>query len=142
MSRGMKQRPQAHGEPREGVDAALLAVDDADRVRTLETGLAHGATASAAAPPHVTTSSTRQTRSPGENAPSMRFAVPYSFASPRTIKNGIPEASDVAAASGTAPSSGAASRIASGSARATVSASRAPISRSSSGSVAKRYLSR
>ncbi len=48
------------------------------------------ATASAAAPPLVTTSSRRHTRSPGENVPSRRFAVPYSFACPRTMTNGNP----------------------------------------------------
>ena len=38
-------------------------------------------TASSAAPPEVTTSSTRQTRSPGSNGPSIRLPVPYAFAS-------------------------------------------------------------
>ena len=51
--------------------------------------------------------------------PSRRLAVPYSFACPRTMTNGKPDASEVAAASGTTPSSGAASRVASGSTRAT-----------------------
>ena len=68
-----------------------------------------------AAPPEVTTSSTRQTRSPGSKTPSSRLAVPYSFASLRTIRNGRPEESEAAAASATAPSSGPASRTASGS---------------------------
>ena len=57
------------------------------------------------------------------------------------MTNGRRETSDAAAASGTAPSSGAASRTADGSALATVSASRAPSCSSISGSVAKRYLS-
>ena len=57
-------------------------------------------TASTAAPPEVTTSSTRQTRSPASKTPSSRFAVPYSFASLRTIRNGRPDASEAAAASG------------------------------------------
>src|SRR5262245_35899381 len=99
-------------------------------------------TASAAAPPDVTTSSTSTTRSPGSNAPSSRFAVPYSFASPRTIRNGSPDASEAAAASATAPSSGPASRCASGSTSAILAARRAPSARSSFGTVSKRYLSR
>ena len=41
--------------------------------------------------------------------------MPYSFASLRTIRNGRPDESDAAAASATAPSSGPASRTASGS---------------------------
>ena len=63
-----KQRPQAHAEPREGVGAALLAVDDADRRSSTRDRPPHGAR-----PPRrprrpiVTTSSTRQTRSPGSN---------------------------------------------------------------------------
>src|SRR5262249_8311466 len=69
-------------------------------------------TASAAAPPEVTTSSIKMTRSPAAYAPSIRFAVPYSFASPRTIRNGRREASEAAAASAKAPSSGPARRTA------------------------------
>ena len=72
-------------------------------------------TASSAAPPEVTTSSTRQTqlaRLEGALDPVRRCRSP----SPRlrTITNGSPTASEAAAASGTAPSSGAARRTASG----------------------------
>ena len=47
-------------------------------------------TESSSAPPEVTTSSTRQTHSPSSYGPSSRFAVPYSFASLRTMRNGQP----------------------------------------------------
>ena len=61
----------------------------------------------------MTTSSTTQTRCPAAKTPSSRLAVPYSFASLRTITNGRPVSTDVIAASGTAPSSGPASSSAS-----------------------------
>src|SRR5512133_2374629 len=98
--------------------------------------------ASTTAPPEVTTSSTRQTRSPGSKTPSRRFCVPYPFAALRTIRNGSPEDIDAAAASATAPSSGPASRTASGSCSETVAAMWSPSAERSSGRVSKRYLSR
>ena len=80
-------------------------------------------TAASAAPPDVTTSSTRQTRSPGSKAPSMRLSVPYPLAALRTMRNGRPDASEADAASATAPSSGAGEPVASGSRLAHRSAS-------------------
>ncbi len=107
---------QAHAEAREGVHTALFPVDDTDGRAAFQTSLPYGPDGIGRdAPPEVTTSSTSTTRSPGSNAPSSRFAVPYAFASPRTIRNGSREASEAAAASATAPSSGPAIRTASGS---------------------------
>ena len=60
---GEVQRPQPDPLPRERLEAALLALDDADGVRQRRRpGLANASTASIAAPPEVTTSSTRQTQ--------------------------------------------------------------------------------
>ena len=92
----------------ERVGAALLAVDDADRVRRpAGRPRASASTASIAAPPEVTTSSTRQTHSPSARR---RLRAGWRCRSPspalRTIRNGSPPASDAAAASATAPSSG------------------------------------
>ena len=89
-------------------------------------------TALAAAPPLVTTSSTRQTSSPAEYSPSTRRAVPYSFSSFRTIRKGRPDASEAAAVRATAPSSGPASRTAPGATAATLEAIRSPRARSRS----------
>src|SRR6185295_19172354 len=99
-------------------------------------------TASASAPPDVTTSSRRHTSSPGSNGPSIRCAVPYSLVSPRTMMKGSPDAIAAEAANATAPSAGPASRTASGSHSRTVAARASPSARRISGSVSKRYLSR
>ena len=125
-----KKRHETDATARESVRSALLAVD-ARRPRFGTPGRLRGGRRRprATAPPEVTTSSTRQTRSPGSKTPSSRFAVPYSFAALRTIRNGSPDESDAAAASATAPSSGPASRSASGSCSATVAAMRSPSAR-------------
>ena len=81
----------------------------------LVNGLPQGLDRSDAAPPEVTTSSTRHTSSPSAATPSSRLAVPYSFVSLRTIRKGRPDSSEAAAARATAPSSGPAIRYASGS---------------------------
>ena len=73
---GEQERPEPHGGPGERIGAALLPVDDADRVRDPHAGPRSASTASSAAPPEVTTSSTRQTHSPASKAPSIRFPVP------------------------------------------------------------------
>ena len=83
-------------------------------------------TASASAPPEVTTSSRRHTSSPGSKGPSIRLAVPYSLVSPRTMMNGRPDAIAAEAANATAPSAGPASRTASGSHSRAASASASP----------------
>ena len=104
--------------------------------------IARGGEAQAAAPPEVTTSSTRHTSSPAAKSPSSLFPVPYPFASLRTSRKGRPEESEAAAASATAPSSGPAMRTAAGATSATRAAIRSPSGPSRSGRVSKRYLSR
>ena len=91
----------------------------------------------------MTTSSRRHTSSPGSNGPSIRFAVPYSLVSPRTMMNGRPDAIAAEAANATAPRAGPASRTASGShSLHGRRRERSPSARRISGSVSKRYLSR
>ena len=63
----------------------------------------------------------------------MRFAVPYSLAALRTIRNGRPDSSEAAAASATAPSSGRGEPRRVGACSRTVAAMRSPSGRSSSG---------
>src|SRR6266540_231878 len=111
-------------------------------VRTVNPALRSVSTASRTAPPEVTTSSTTHTHSPSSYAPSTRFEVPYSLVCLRTIRNGSPDASEPAAASATAPSSGPARRTASGSNSSTARAILFPSAARMSGRVSNRYLSR
>src|SRR5581483_2703344 len=69
-------------------------------------------TASRLLPPLVVTSSTTTTSIPGSNTPSSCDAVPCPLGFLRTMMNGMPDASDAAAARGTAPSSMPAMRAA------------------------------
>ena len=126
----------------ERVGPTLLPVDDADRVPDDEAGgpqRLDGAEQRAAARDDVLDQADALAllERPLDPVP-----VPYAFASSRTIRKGRPEASEAAAASATAPSSGPASRAASGSCSTTAAAIRSPSGPSSSGLVSKRYLSR
>ena len=135
-----KERRERDPSGGESLHSALLPIDHADGPIAPETGLPERldrGDRGAAARDHVLDEADRLAGLP--EALEAR-SVPYSLASLRTMRNGSPDASEAEAASATAPSSGPASR----SARSpeTASAIRRPSSRSSSGSVSKRYLSR
>ena len=100
------ERTEAHTLARESVRAALLAVDDAHRCTHDETGLAGGADRLEERAAGRDDVLDEQTVSPASNGPSMRFAVPYSFAASRIMRNGRPETSAADAARTTPPSAG------------------------------------